>query len=57
MDTQPKRTMSTEMLPHSPKAKLILIAAVAFLGGVYAEKRFTLSDYISKVPLIGGLFA
>lgn len=56
MLTQPQRTMS-EIIPHSPKAKLILVAAAAFLGGVYAEKKWTLSSMLANIPLIGGLFA
>jgi len=39
--------------------KTILIASLAFLGGVYAEKssQGKISAFLAKIPLIGGLFA
>jgi len=39
--------------------KTLLIASLAFLGGVYAEKssKGKISETLGKLPLIGGLFA
>jgi type II secretory pathway component HofQ len=39
--------------------KTILIASLAFLGGVYAEKSTggKISGFLTKIPLIGALFA
>lgn len=43
----------------SDMTKTILIASLAFLGGVYAEKSSEgkISKFLTKIPLIGNLFA
>jgi hypothetical protein len=40
----------------SDMTKTIVIASVAVLAGVYLEKKFTLSDKLKGIPLIGMLF-
>lgn len=39
--------------------KTILIASIAVLAGVYLEKsnKGKVSEFLTKIPLIGGLFA
>lgn len=41
----------------SDHTKLLLVASVSLLAGVALEKKAGVSQYLSNIPVIGGLFA